>query len=122
MLVRVASSTTAAACSTPRTGSPVAVAASTRRAAVVGFGDVAALHLDVGSGRANTRDGLLGLGVGLRAAGEHDPAAARRGHPRGEEQPEPAQAAGDDVGAVAAEDPSPLRRHHHAAAPLARHG
>ena len=70
----------------------------------VGFGDVAALHHDVGPGRADALDGLLRLRVGLRAGGQHDPAAARRGHPRGEEQPEATQAAGDDVGAVAAED------------------
>ena len=36
MLVSVASSTTAAACSTPRTGSPVAVAAATSLPAVSG--------------------------------------------------------------------------------------
>ena len=36
MLVRVASSITAAACSTPRTGSPVAVAVATSRCAVPG--------------------------------------------------------------------------------------
>ena len=59
--------------------------------------------------------------VGLRAGVEHDPAAARRGHLGGEEQAEAAEAAGDDVGAVAAEDLSLLRRHHHAAAPAARY-
>ena len=117
MLVRVASSTTAAACSTPRTGSPVAVAAATRRAAVAGSAmlphstwmsaPVARIRAMVFCARA----------VGLRAAGQHDPATARRGHPRGEEQPEPTQATGDDVGAVAAKDPSPLRRHHHATVP-----
>ena len=48
MLARVASSTTAAACSTPRTGSPVAVAAATSCSAVSGIGDVAAHHHDVG--------------------------------------------------------------------------
>ena len=36
ILVSVASSTTAAACSTPRTGSPVAVAVATNRCAVPG--------------------------------------------------------------------------------------
>ncbi len=120
MLVSVASSTTAAACSTPRTGSPVAVAAATNRSAVLGFGDVAALHHDVGAGRADALDGLLRFGVGLGAGGEHDPAAARRGHLLGEEQPEATQATGDDVGAVAAEDPSLLGRHHHAAVPGVR--
>ena len=61
MLVRVASSTTAAACSTPRTGSPVAVAAATNRSRGRRLGDVAALHHDVGAGRADALDGLLRL-------------------------------------------------------------
>ena len=39
----------------------------------------------------------------------------------GQEQPEAAQAAGDDVGAVPAEDRSLLRRQHRAGLPGARH-
>ena len=58
--------------------------------------------------------------IRLGAGGEHDPAAARRGHLLGKEQPEAAQAAGDDVGAVAAEDLNLFRGQHHAAAPRAR--
>src|SRR6476659_9377696 len=87
-----------------------------------GFGDIAALHVDIGSGRTNARNGLLRPGGGMRAAGQYDPATARRGHPRGKEQPEPTQATRDYVGAVVAKDPSPLRRHYHSAAPLARYG
>src|SRR6476646_6412698 len=87
-----------------------------------GFGDVAALHVDVGSGRTNARKYLLGPGVGLRTAGHYDPTTAGCGHPRGEEPDDPTQATCDDVGTVAAKDPSPLRRHHHATAPRARYG
>ena len=76
--------------------------------------------MDVGPGRAYARNGLLGLEARLRAAGQHDPATARRGHLSREKQPEATQPAGDDVGAVTAEDPSPLRCDYHAAVSPAR--
>ena len=84
------------------------------------LGDVAALHHDVGPDRPDELDCLQRFLSRLGVRAEHDPAAARRGHLLGEEKPEPTQAAGDDVGAVAAEDPSPFRRHHYAAAARAR--
>src|SRR5262249_5072736 len=103
-------------------GKPGGGVRSDLRTRSAGLGDIPALHVDIGSGRTNARNGLLGLGGGMRAAGQYDPATARRGHPRGKEQPEPTQAARDYVGAVVAKDPSPLRRHYHSAAPLARYG
>ena len=72
------------------------------------LGDVAALHPDVGAGGADALDGLLRFGAGRRpwqlSTIRPQPAAAIS---RGEEQPEAAQAAGDDVGAVRSEDPAP---------------
>ena len=65
-------------------------------------------------------DCLQRLLIGLRAGGEHDPPAAGFGHLLGQEQPEATQAAGDDVGAVAAEDLDLFGRQHHAAGPGVR--
>ena len=103
MLARMASSTTAAACSTPRTGRPLAVASATRRSTVSGGSDVAGDDLDLGSGRAHALDLGERIGLGRRTGVQHDAPAPGRRHLRGEEQAETAQAAGDDVGAVAAE-------------------
>ena len=85
-----------------------------------GFGDVAALHHDIGTDRADALDGLQRLESWLRARGQHDTPAASRGHLLGQKQPQAPQPAGDDVGTVAAEDRDLCRRHHHAAAPGVR--
>jgi hypothetical protein len=85
------------------------------------LGDVAALHHDVAPDRADQLDGLLRRVAGPRARAEHDPAAAGHGQALGKHQPDLTQAAGDDVGAVAAEDLSMFRRHHRATLPRARH-
>ena len=117
MLARVASSTTAAACSTPRSGSPVAVAAATSRAAVSGSA-MLPHSTSISAPEARIRAMVFcDLGTRLGATGEHDPPTTLRGHHRGKEQPEAAQAAGDEVGAVAAEDRGPLGRYHHRAVP-----
>jgi hypothetical protein len=83
----------------------------------VRVGDVAALHHDIGPDRADEFDCLQRLLSGLGAGAEDDPAGAGSGHLLGEEEPETAQTAGDDVGAVAPEDRCLLGRQHHAAAP-----
>ena len=75
--VSVASSTTAAACSTPRTGSPVAVAHATRRSAVCG--SAMSPHSTAISAPAARRRSMASarLLVGLRTGVEHDPPATR---------------------------------------------
>ena len=85
-----------------------------------GVANVTALDLNVCPGSANPLDRLLRLRIGRRPGVEHYPSAARRGHLGGEEQPEPAQAAGDDVGTVGPEHASLRRRHHRHAAPMLR--
>ena len=81
-----------------------------------GIGDVAALHHDVGTDRTDQLDRLQRLKCRLRAGREHDAPAAGRRHLLGQKQPQAPQPAGDEVGAIAAEDPGLCRRHRHAAA------
>ena len=65
MLVRVASSTTAAACSTPRSGSPVAVATSTHLAAVAASAMFPHSTSNIGPGGTDAVDHFPRLGVWL---------------------------------------------------------
>ena len=84
-------------------------------AAVCGSAMSPRLHHDVGAvGHADRSIVFCAWAFGCRTRCQHDPAAAGRGHLRGQEQPEAAHAAGDDVGAVGAEHRGLARRHHHA--------
>ena len=74
MLASVASSTTAAACSTPRSGSPVAVAAATSAVRRFGLGDVAALDLRCRRPSPGCARWPLGC---LRSAAERDVSTIR---------------------------------------------
>jgi hypothetical protein len=78
------------------------------------FGDVATLHHDVGTAGADQLYGLAHLVTRLRARGQYDPAAASRGQLLGQEQTQPAQSAGDEVGAVRPENPDQARWYSHA--------
>ena len=68
----------------------------------LGLGDVAALHHDVGAVGLQPRNCPLRLSIRPGPRGQNDPAAARRRHRGGQEKPQSAHPAGDDVGPVGA--------------------
>ena len=117
MVASTAFSNPAAACSTPRNGSTVAVATVTETCSRADVGDVAALPPRCRHRCPHGLDGFQRLGSGLRAGAEHDATTPSRGHRLGEEESDATQTAGDDVGAVVPESPGLLGRYHNVGVP-----